>query len=80
MPGCRAVVDDGETGYLCKVRDGDDLAHSMKAFLALTSKEMASMGRAGRLKMSKSFDQSLVVEAYRNVLASEVSQSKSRAV
>ena len=80
VPGCRAVVDDGETGYLCKVRDGDDLAHSMKAFLALPNKEMASMGWAGRLKMSKSFDQSIVVEAYRNVLASEVSQPKSRVV
>ena len=24
VPGCRSVVDDGENGYLCRVRDSDD--------------------------------------------------------
>ena len=68
VPGCRSVVDDGETGYLCKVRDGDDLARSIETFLALPRGEMARMGRAGRAKMSKSFDQAIVVQAYRDAL------------
>ena len=73
-------MDDGVTGYLCKVRDGDDLAKSMEAFLALSRKERVRMGRAGRAKMAASFDQSLVVQAYRNALASEPSPFKQRAI
>jgi glycosyltransferase involved in cell wall biosynthesis len=76
VPGCRSVVDDGVTGYLCKVRDGDDLARSIDAFLALPRAEMAQMGRAGRAKMAKKFDQAIVVEAYRNALSYDPSQIK----
>ena len=76
VPGCRSVVDDGVTGYLCKVRDGDDLAKSIDAFLALTRDERARMGPAGQAKMATSFDQAIVVEAYRNALASEPSPFK----
>jgi len=68
VPGCRSVVNDGETGYLCKVRDSDDLAQSIETFLTLPRAEMARMGRAGRAKMSKSFDQAIVVQAYRDAL------------
>ena len=78
VPGCRSVVDDGVTGYLCKVRDGDDLARSIGKFLALTRGERAQMGLAGRAKMTKSFDQAIVVEAYLNALASEPSPFKQR--
>ena len=80
VPGCRSVVDDGVTGYLCKVRDGDDLTKSMNAFLALPREERARMGRAGRAKMVASFDQAIVVQAYRDALASRPSSFKQRAV
>jgi glycosyltransferase involved in cell wall biosynthesis len=78
VPGCRSVVDDGVTGYLCKVRDGDDLARSIDAFLALPQAEKARMGLAGRARMTTSFDQAIVVEAYRDALASEPSPFKQR--
>jgi glycosyltransferase involved in cell wall biosynthesis len=78
VPGCRSVVDDGVTGYLCKVRDGDDLARRVDAFMALPHAEKAQMGLAGRAKMAKSFDQAIVVEAYRNALAFEPSPFKQR--
>ena len=78
VPGCRSVVEDGVTGYLCKVRDGDDLARSMDTFLALTRDERAQMGLAARAKMETSFDQAIIVEAYRNALASETSPFKQR--
>ena len=68
VPGCRSVVAHGENGYLCQVRDGDDLAKSMDAFLALPHAERARMGRAGRVKMAKSFDQAIVVQAYRDAI------------
>ena len=80
VPGCRSVVEDGVPGYLCKVRDGDDLARRMEAFLALPQAEKAQMGLAGRAKMATSFDQAIVVEAYRNALASEPSPFKQRVI
>lgn len=76
VPGCREVVDNGETGHLCKVRDCDDLARSMEVFLALSQTEKTKMGLAGRAKMVTSFDQAIVVEAYRNALSSEPSPFK----
>ncbi|MDA7760372.1 glycosyltransferase, partial [Amylibacter sp.] len=78
VPGCREVVDNGETGHLCKVRDGDDLARSMEAFLVLTRVERVQMGLAGRAKIAAHFDQAIVVEAYRNALKSEASPFKQR--
>ena len=78
VPGCRSVVDDGVTGYLCKVRNGNDLARRMEAFLALPRDEIAQMGLAGRAKMVAHFNQTIVVEAYRNALASEPSPFKQR--
>ena len=78
VPGCRSVVDDGVTGYLCEVRDGDDLARRMEELLALSQAERARMGLAGRAKMETSFDQAIIVEAYRNALASETSPFKQR--
>jgi len=77
VPGCRSVVDDGVTGYLCKVRDGDDLARSMDTFLVLTRDERAQMGLAGRAKMAKNFDQAIVVEAYQDALTATTSMKAS---
>jgi|SaaInlV_120m_DNA_3_1039746.scaffolds.fasta_scaffold10798_2 glycosyltransferase involved in cell wall biosynthesis len=68
VPGCRSVVEDGETGFLCKVQDDDDLARCIETFMALPSAEMARLGRAGRAKMATSFDQGIVIQAYRDAL------------
>jgi glycosyltransferase involved in cell wall biosynthesis len=80
VPGCRAVVEDGVTGYLCKVRDGDDLARIVSKFFALPRAERARMGLAGRAKMTVHFDQAIVVQAYRNALASRPSPIKQRVI
>ena len=78
VPGCRAVVDVGVTGYLCKVRDGSDLARCMDTFLALTRTDRVQMGLAGRAKMAtRTFDQAIVVEAYRNILTVAISTKAS---
>jgi glycosyltransferase involved in cell wall biosynthesis len=71
VPGCRSVVDDKKTGYLCNVRDEDDLVRSIYDFLELPIKSKAHMGRVGRVKMIENFDQAFVVKAYQNALKSE---------
>ena len=39
VPGCREVVEDKSTGYLCKVRNVDDLVEKMLLFKNLTNAE-----------------------------------------
>jgi glycosyltransferase involved in cell wall biosynthesis len=62
--GCRDVVEDGVTGYLCRVRDGVDLAAKMERMLALTDAQRALMGARGRAKMERQFDERIVIEKY----------------
>jgi glycosyltransferase involved in cell wall biosynthesis len=68
VPGCRAVVDDEETGYLCKVRSGESLAAVFETFIALPLEKRAALGRAGRKKMEREYSQEIVVDAYRTAL------------
>lgn len=69
VPGCRSVVDRDISGFLCDARSADSIAAAIDRFLALSSSARSAMGRAGRAKMEREFDQALVVDAYRNVLS-----------
>jgi glycosyltransferase involved in cell wall biosynthesis len=64
VPGCRDVVDDGETGLLCRVRDAEDLAAKMIEIIDIGRPRRQAMGQAGRAKMERQFDERLVIEAY----------------
>lgn len=64
VPGCREVLDDGVTGFLCRVKDPQDLAEKMTLFLGLGSADRDSLGRAGRAKMEREFDERTVVARY----------------
>lgn len=68
VTGCRTVVDDGVSGFLCQVRSGASLADACHRFIGLTSQERDAMGVAGRQKMVREFDQQLVIDVYRRVL------------
>ena len=65
VPGCRAVVDDGVTGFSCEVRSATSLAEACLKFLQLTATTQERMGHAGRAKMEREYDQRFVVETYR---------------
>lgn len=69
VPGCREVVDDGVNGFLCKVRDAGDLARAMTKVVAAGPAGRAAMGRAGREKVMRGFDERIVIDAYRDALA-----------
>ena len=66
--GCREAVDDGVNGFLCRVRDAEDLARYMKKMLDLVPAQRAIMGGAGRRKMELQFDERIVIERYLEVL------------
>ena len=64
VPGCREVIDDGISGFLCTVRSADDLASAMERIATMTSAERGAMGAAGRRKVEAEYDQRLVAAAY----------------
>ena len=64
VPGCRAVVERGRSGLLCKVRDAGSLAEEMLRFLSLSRDERVAMGQAARAHMERDYDQARVVAAY----------------
>jgi len=66
--GCRDVVDDGVNGLVCAVRDSADLAEKMKCMMMLTDGQRAAMGRAGREKMIREFDESIVIRRYLEII------------
>lgn len=70
--GCRDVVEDGDNGYLCRLRDADDLAEKMRRVLELTDAERAEMGRLGRAKMEREFDEAIVIEKYLGAIRASV--------
>lgn len=61
-PGCREAVDDGITGFLIPPRDVEQLAAAMECFLRLSCHDRDEMGRRGRMKAEKEFDERIIVE------------------
>jgi glycosyltransferase involved in cell wall biosynthesis len=68
VPGCRAVVDRNVSGFLCDARSAESLAAAIERFLAQPHEAQKAMGRAGRAKMEREYDQSIVVDAYREAI------------
>jgi glycosyltransferase involved in cell wall biosynthesis len=67
--GCREVVDDGVNGYLCKPRDANDLALKMRQMSELPASARSEMGRQGRQKMEREFDEKIVIGKYLEAIA-----------
>jgi glycosyltransferase involved in cell wall biosynthesis len=63
VPGCRQAVVDGETGWLCQVRDSESLAAFMTACLGMSYDQLAEAGRAARRRIENEFDERIVIQA-----------------
>jgi len=64
VEGCKEIVDDNVNGYLCKVRDVNDLASKMEMMVNLSNKQRLMMGKAGREKIIQKFDEQIVLSKY----------------
>ena len=64
VPGCREVVDDGITGFLCKSRDAVSLARKIELMLKLPHETRKIMGAKGREKVENEFNQDIVCDLY----------------
>ena len=66
--GCREVVDDGHNGLLCQVKSVIDLKDKMEQMLCLAESERLAMGLRGREKMRREFDETIVIDRYRELI------------
>lgn len=62
--GCRDVVDDGVNGFLCLPKNTDDLAEKMEKMVLLEPQRRSEMGKMGRQKVEREFDEKIVIERY----------------
>jgi len=67
--GCREVVDDGVNGFLVRPRDSSDLAEKMARMIELSPEARDLMGKAGRKKIEREFDEKVVIRRYLETLA-----------
>ena len=62
--GCRDVVDHGENGFLCSSKDEQDLFNKMLLMMRLNPLKRKEMGKKGREKVIRFFDEKFIFKAY----------------
>lgn len=75
--GCRDLVEHNVTGYLSTPRDVESLVENIEKFIALSKEDKYVMGKLGRKKMVKYFDEELIVSKYLEVISDILKKEKS---
>jgi glycosyltransferase involved in cell wall biosynthesis len=68
VPGCRDVVEDGSTGFLCAERSADSLAAAMMKMIETSRGERLRMGELGRRKIEQEYCETRVIDKYLEAL------------
>ncbi|CAN5334929.1 glycosyltransferase family 4 protein [soil metagenome] len=68
VPGCHQVVEDNYNGFLCRMKDADDLASKMTRMAGMDDSALRLFGENGRKKMELEFDESIVINKYLDTL------------
>jgi glycosyltransferase involved in cell wall biosynthesis len=66
--GCREIVDHNITGYLCEPKDTNSLISMIHNFLKLDTQDRIVMGKLGRKKMQRLFDEKLILKEYQKTV------------
>jgi galacturonosyltransferase len=64
VPGCIETFDEGVSGMGFEVKNVDSLVEAIVKFIMLPHDQKKAMGIAGRSKMEREFDRSIVINAY----------------
>lgn len=64
VPGCREVVVHGLNGYLCNVKDPEDLYLKMLDMIKLPEIERIKMGECSRRIAEDTFDEKIIISKY----------------
>jgi glycosyltransferase involved in cell wall biosynthesis len=68
VAGCRETILEGINGFLCKVKNAQDLAQKMEKMSTLSEAEWQEMGKQSRALAVDKFDQNKVIEKYIEVI------------
>ena len=66
--GCREVIEEGMNGFLVPIKDSSALAEAMLKMASLNEAERQLMGKRGREKASKKFDEKFVIGRYLKII------------
>ena len=66
--GCKEVVLNNSTGYICNRHDPFDLADKMEKMINLTAEERARMGKNGRSLVIRKFNITTIIDEYTETL------------
>jgi glycosyltransferase involved in cell wall biosynthesis len=75
--GCKEVVDEGINGFKCNIKDSVCIVKAMQNLIEMPKEERIQMGRNGRLKMEKEFDEKFVLDSYMKAIK-EISLKKNK--
>ena len=64
VTGCRNLINDNESGYLCEVKNPESLADKMIQLYLLPIEKRIEMGKNGREKMINEYQKKIVLDAY----------------
>lgn len=64
VPGCREAYVEGVSGIGFQPQSVEDMVRAIRLFIGLPHEKREEMGKAGRRKMEREFDRSIVVRAY----------------
>jgi glycosyltransferase involved in cell wall biosynthesis len=78
VPGCREVVRDGITGFLCEPRSVASLAAAMERLARASNEIRMRMGAQARAMAEREFDQAIVTETYLDVVRHLPDRPRSR--
>ena len=68
VAGCNNVVRDNYNGFLCTLKDADDLAQKMEKMLKLSFRKREEFGKNGRKLVEGSYNEKKVIDKYQELV------------
>lgn len=74
VPGCRDVIVNNETGFLCEVKNSKNLADKMEKMLLLPYEKRKEMGIKARKRAIALFDKKIIIDYYKQAINSIIKE------
>ncbi len=68
VPGCREVVEDEITGFLCRPKDARDLQEKIEKMIRVGKLIRNEMGKAGRRRVREKYEMKIIIEKYKDTI------------
>ncbi len=68
IAGCKELIEDGRTGFLCNVKDADDLATKLERIINMDGETLKRMGQLSRDKIVENFSIKNILPRYEKAL------------